>query len=146
MDVLQHAFANSYNRFFGLLGIYYSLQYLSLSDATVLTFLTPSATAVAGYFLLGERFARKDAAAGRKTLDPLYSESVVNFVFFVRVVLSLLGVILIARPQALFGASTPSEHAPSAREINIWRRLAEANVGEDGVTPSQRLIAVGYNR
>jgi len=93
----------------------------SLTASTgFLAFLTPSATAVAGYFLLEERFTSKETAAG---------------------LLSLLGVILIARPQALFGASAPSEHAPSAREIS--RRLAEANGDDDGVTPAQRLVAVG---
>lgn len=56
--------------------------------------------------------------------------------------LSLLGVILIARPRSLFGASAPSDHTPPAGEIS--RRLAEADGEEDGVTPAQRLIAVGY--
>lgn len=40
------------------------LQYLSLSDATVLTFLVPLTTAVAGFFFLGEAFQRKEAFAG----------------------------------------------------------------------------------
>jgi len=119
-EVRKLLFFRGFTGFFGLFGVYYSLQYLSLSDATVLTFLAPSATAVAGYFLLGELFSRKEAAAG---------------------LLSLLGVILIARPQALFGTSAPTEHAPSVGEIS--RRLAEAVVDEDGVTPAQRLIAVG---
>lgn len=44
--------------------MYYSLQYLSLSDATVLTFLSPFSTALAGYFFLGEAFSAKEAVAG----------------------------------------------------------------------------------
>jgi len=119
-EVRKLLFFRGFTGFFGLFGVYYSLQYLSLSDATVLTFLAPSATAVAGYFLLGERFARKEAAAG---------------------LLSLLGVILIARPQALFGAAASTDHAPLVGEIS--RRLAEVNGDEDGVTPAQRLVAVG---
>ncbi|EGN97441.1 hypothetical protein SERLA73DRAFT_184151 [Serpula lacrymans var. lacrymans S7.3] len=68
--------------FFGLFGMYFSLQYLSLADATVLTFLGPLATAVAGYFILKENYSKKEALAG---------------------ICSLMGVILIARPPFLFG-------------------------------------------
>ena len=53
-------------RFFGLFGVYYSLQYLSLSDATVLTFLVPMCTAMAGAVFLGENFPRREAFSGRK--------------------------------------------------------------------------------
>ena len=53
-------------RFFGLFGVYYSLQYLSLSDAIVLTFLAPMCTAMAGALFLGENFPRREAFAGRK--------------------------------------------------------------------------------
>ncbi|KAH8113036.1 DUF6-domain-containing protein [Phellopilus nigrolimitatus] len=53
-----------FSGFFGLFGIYYSLQYLSLSDATVLTFLSPLTTALAGCLFLGEVFKRKEAIAG----------------------------------------------------------------------------------
>lgn len=55
-------------RFFGLFGIYYSLQYLSLSDATVLTFLSPLCTAIAGALFLKEKMRRTQALAGRKRL------------------------------------------------------------------------------
>jgi len=70
------------NRFFGLFGIYYSLQYLSLSDATVLTFLAPFTTGIAGALLLNESFTRREALAG---------------------LFSLFGVVLIARPTFIFG-------------------------------------------
>ena len=53
-------------RFVGLFGIYYSLQYLSLTDATVLTFLVPMCTAMTGAFFLGEKFSRREVFAGRK--------------------------------------------------------------------------------
>ncbi|KAG8692415.1 hypothetical protein FRC08_009791 [Ceratobasidium sp. 394] len=68
--------------FFGLSGLYYSLQYMSLSDATVLTFLSPTVTAALGFLFLREAVSWKQAAAG---------------------VTSLLGVILIAKPTFLFG-------------------------------------------
>ncbi|KAF4583913.1 hypothetical protein EYR40_002411 [Pleurotus pulmonarius] len=88
--------------FFGLFGLYYSLRYLSLSDAVVLTFLSPLTTAISGSCLLGETFTKKEALAG---------------------VLSLSGVILIARPAFLFGGTS----------------LNEGSATES----SQRLIAVG---
>lgn len=51
-------------RFFGLFGVYYSLQYLSLSDATVLTFLGPLFTGVTGALFLKEKFTLKEGLAG----------------------------------------------------------------------------------
>jgi hypothetical protein len=51
-------------RFVGLFGVYLSLQYLSLSDGTVLMFLSPLCTAVAGAFFLGEMFSLSQALAG----------------------------------------------------------------------------------
>jgi drug/metabolite transporter (DMT)-like permease len=72
-----------FSGFVGLFGIYYSLQYLSLSDATVLTFLAPFTTAIAGAIFLNESFTRREALAGT---------------------FSLLGVVLIARPTFIFGS------------------------------------------
>ncbi|OBZ73037.1 hypothetical protein A0H81_07128 [Grifola frondosa] len=104
--------------FFGLFGIYYSLQYLSLSDATVLTFLAPMCTAVTCALLLHETFSWREALAG---------------------LFSLVGVVLIARPEFLFGR----------HDI----MLTDAGQVVDGVssvtdaiaaaTPAQRLGAVG---
>jgi drug/metabolite transporter (DMT)-like permease len=54
----------SSSRFFGLCGLYLSLQYLSVADATVLTFLTPLSTAVAGCLLLKEGYSVTQAVAG----------------------------------------------------------------------------------
>ncbi|KAF8151749.1 EamA-like transporter family-domain-containing protein [Crassisporium funariophilum] len=103
--------------FFGLFGVYYSLQYLSLSDATVLTFLAPTCTAIAGALLLGENFTRRQALAG---------------------LVSLVGVVLIARPTALFGAAA---HAPDSLPITDVG-IVLADNAEKG-TPTERLIAVG---
>lgn len=66
--------------FWGVYGLYYSVQYLPLAEATVLTFLAPILSCYAcSIFLPGEIFTRKQQFAG-----------------FV----SLIGVILIARPFA----------------------------------------------
>lgn len=93
--------------FFGLFGLYYSLQYMSLSDATVLTFLSPTVTAALGFLFLQEPVSWKQGVAG---------------------LVSLSGVVLIARPTFLFGGSGHMD----------------AGVGAGGptVTPAQRMIAV----
>ncbi|KAG8892811.1 hypothetical protein FRB99_002422 [Tulasnella sp. 403] len=67
--------------FVGLFGLYYSVQYLSLSDCTTIGFLTPFVTAFLGKVLLKEPFGRKEGYAA---------------------IVSFLGVILIARPSFLF--------------------------------------------
>lgn len=66
--------------FFGLFSIYYSLQYLPLSEATVLTFLAPCCTLFFGWLFLGEGFSYKEALAG---------------------LVALFGVVVIARPLSL---------------------------------------------
>ena len=94
--------------FFGLFGIYYSLQYLDLSDATVLTFLAPILTGYFGRIFLKEPFLRTELYAG---------------------VLSLIGVVLIARPQSLFGTNT----SVTAGEATGLQRLAAVGVSLLGV-------------
>lgn len=66
--------------FFGVFGLYYSVQYLELSDATVITFLTPTMASVLAWVFLRERLVLAEVAGG-----------------FV----ALLGVLLIARPGFL---------------------------------------------
>ncbi|KAI0331569.1 DUF6-domain-containing protein [Cubamyces sp. BRFM 1775] len=112
--------ARGFFGFFGLFGVYYSLQYLSLSDATVLTFLAPMCTAISGAVLLHEPFSWREALAG---------------------LASLFGVVLIARPQFLFGKQ---HHATPLTDIGhvveVARRAAEEMAA---VTPAQRVGAVG---
>lgn len=88
-------FFRGFSGFVGLLGIYYSLQYLSLSDATVLTFLAPLTSAVAAAILLGESFTLNQALAS---------------------ITSLVGVVLIARPSFLFHA--PPSSMPEKTTVN----------------------------
>ncbi|KIL61027.1 hypothetical protein M378DRAFT_868689 [Amanita muscaria Koide BX008] len=101
--------------FIGLFGIYFSLQYLSLSDATVLTFLSPLCTAAAGAILLKENFRLSQAFAG---------------------VVSLVGVILIARPPFLFKGNSISMDAAVMPISAIVIFNDEESVG-------MRVIAVG---
>lgn len=66
--------------FFGVFGLYYSVNYLELSDATVITFLTPTMAAILAWLFLGEKLIPAELGGG-----------------FV----ALLGVLLIARPAFL---------------------------------------------
>ncbi|KAI9439313.1 hypothetical protein H4582DRAFT_2076013 [Lactarius indigo] len=95
--------------FFGLSGMYFSLQYLSLSDAVVLSFLSPILTGFTGAIFLKEPFSRNELFAG---------------------LCSFLGVVLIARPQFLFGK------LPADRSAGIPADLSEV------ATPEQRMLSV----
>lgn len=68
--------------FFGVFGLYFSLQYLSLSDAVLITFLIPMVTAFLAWVLIGEHYSLLEGACA---------------------VLSLGSVLLIAKPDFLFG-------------------------------------------
>ncbi|KAH0580497.1 hypothetical protein H2248_001992 [Termitomyces sp. 'cryptogamus'] len=104
-----------FSGFFGLLGIYYSLQYLSLSDATVLTFLSPLCTGIAGAIFLKERYTMGQALAS---------------------LCSLVGVVLIARPTFLLKEISPSNFIINEYDLSFLQGDLEK------VTPQQRLIAV----
>lgn len=75
--------------FFGVFGLYWSLLYLPLAEATVLTFLAPILTCYACSLLIkGESFSRQQQLAGFT---------------------SLVGAVFIARPGNLFtSSSSPS--------------------------------------
>ena len=53
-------------RFVSLAGMYFSLHHLSLSDATVLTFIAPILTGFSGAVVLKEPLSLKETMAGRK--------------------------------------------------------------------------------
>ncbi|KAJ3813036.1 integral membrane protein DUF6 [Lentinula aff. lateritia] len=110
-----------FSGFFGVFGIYFSLKFLSLSDATVLTFLSPLCTAVAGALFLGETVGRKEIFAG---------------------LFSLIGVIFIARPTSLFGHHSPSLDGTT---LLINSTNASSTMASPSATPTQRLIAVGVS-
>ncbi|KAL4877188.1 hypothetical protein BJY04DRAFT_198728 [Aspergillus karnatakaensis] len=84
--------------FWGVYGLYYSVQYLPLSEATVLTFLAPILSCYAcSIFLPHEIFTRKHQLAG---------------------LVSLVGVVLIARPFAFLqsGAGEDADPLEPSRE------------------------------
>ncbi|KAF8510136.1 hypothetical protein BU17DRAFT_55662 [Hysterangium stoloniferum] len=100
--------------FFGLFGLYYPLIYLSLSDTVILSFLAPTTTSIAGFLLLHETISRREVFAG---------------------LLSLFGVVLVARPQSLFGTHSEDMPLPVEDSPDVSATIAIAS--------TQRLIAVG---
>ncbi|KAG5363746.1 putative transport protein [Yarrowia sp. B02] len=94
--------------FFGVFGLYYSLNYLELSDATVLTFLTPVATSLLAWMFLGERFTRSMALGG---------------------LVAFAGVILIARPVFLFQLLTGSKDTSGVRPVDRLRSIGFSMLG-----------------
>jgi drug/metabolite transporter (DMT)-like permease len=100
--------------------MYFSLQYLPLSDATVLTFITPTLTTFSGAIFLKEVLSLKETCAGCKFSQAI---SVIIAVYGVLLVCSFFGVILIARPHFLFGS-------PKGEPSEV-------------VTPGQRMLSVG---
>jgi drug/metabolite transporter (DMT)-like permease len=110
--------------FWGVFGMYYSLIYLPLADATVITFLAPSLTCWVCSFLLKEPFTKIDRIGS---------------------LVSLVGVVFIARPTSLFFSSAEAPPASGNTEVvgsNSTVVIPDAS-NYDNVTPAERLAAVG---
>ncbi|KAI0550906.1 DUF6-domain-containing protein [Xylaria curta] len=106
--------------FIGLFGLYYSLSYLEISDATAISFLVPTWTAILCYVWLGESYRIQEAFSG---------------------LISLAGVLLIARPAFLFGSVT----APDKEDARMTAFIVDgAPEGLPVGSPSspQRTLAV----
>lgn len=115
--------------FFGVFGMYYSLLYLPLADATVITFLAPSLACWACSYLINEPFTRMEQIAAY---------------------VSLFGVVLIARPVSLFSSLSHSEASPAQDGAGADLLPTPTNgttsrlaADYDQVTPAQRAAAVG---
>ena len=83
--------------FGGIGSLYYSLAYLPLGDATSITFLGPCAAAILSRIFLGETFTLVEAGAAG---------------------VSLLGVVLVAKPPALFGPGS-ADDAPMRNGVPV---------------------------
>ena len=112
--------ARGFCGFFGVFGMYYSLLYLPLADATVITFLAPGISCWVCSKLLKEPFTR--------------AEMIGTFV-------SLIGVLFIARPTTLFHAFGASANVPVSGDTFDQEPATAGNY--DSVTPAQRLEGVG---
>lgn len=114
--------------FFGIYGMWYSMMYLPLAEATVISFLAPSVAGYVCHVLIHDPFTRKEQIAS---------------------VLALVGVVFIARPTSLFSSSAAAEGAQTPPAAGINATAAATNVtgpaphlgGE--ATPAQRLTAIG---
>src|ERR1700761_2736098 len=117
--------ARGFGGFFGVFGMYYSLMYLPLADATVITFLSPVIACAVCAYILKEPFTRMEQIAA---------------------VLSMLGVVLIARPTAIFSYFQPADPQPDNTTIseslgNITLPSSTSSL-ERTVTPHQKVMAV----
>jgi drug/metabolite transporter (DMT)-like permease len=115
--------------FCGVFGMYYSLLYLPLADATVLTFLSPGIANWACSKLINEPFSRGEQLG---------------------TLISFVGVIFIAKPVSLLGGTGNSATPPATGNgdvaptngTEVGAHGADASNFEN-VTSSQRLMAVG---
>lgn len=110
--------------FVGIFGMWQSIIYLPLAEATVITFLVPCVTGYLCHVFIHEPFTRKEQLA--------------SFV-------ALVGVLLIARPAVLLGLDNPpaDNAAPGISRSNMsvaaWGSHRDE---EDATTPTQRLGAI----
>jgi drug/metabolite transporter (DMT)-like permease len=113
--------------FFGIYGLWYSMMYLPLAEATVITFLAPSVAGYICHVVLHEPFTRV--------------EQISSFV-------ALGGVILIAHPTSLFSAAAAASSSPGVPPPD-----SQGGVGGNGTsalpgldhetTAAERLAAIG---
>lgn len=105
--------------FFGVFGLYYSLMYLSLSDAVALTFLVPMVTAFLAHVLLKERYSVFEGACS---------------------LFSLVGVLLIAKPSSIFGTTSSKDDAIESSSTE--KRLIATGFGLFGVLASSMVYII----
>ncbi|KAL6801905.1 hypothetical protein J3E68DRAFT_434915 [Trichoderma sp. SZMC 28012] len=108
-----------FSGFFGIYGMWYSMMYLPLADATVITFLAPGIAGLLCYFALHEPFTRPEQIA---------------------TAVALLGVVLIARPVSLFTALSPSDDQVVDSPEQVDGAFPSL---EHEATAEERLVAVG---
>lgn len=118
-DVRLLLLARGFSGFFGIYGMWYSMMYLPLADATVITFLAPGVAGLLCYFVLREPFTKAEQLA---------------------TAVALLGVVLIARPVSLFMALSSSED----QVVDSPEQVDGALPGlEHEPTAEERLLAIG---
>lgn len=114
--VLHLLIVRAVSGFMGVYGLYYSVQYLDLSEATVITFLAPIMTCYACSLLIpGETFTRRQQLAA---------------------VVSLVGVVLIARPFAKFqrgSGSSSDKNGESPDDADAYHHILATIVALAGV-------------
>lgn len=116
--------ARGFFGFFGVFGQYFSLLYLPISEATILTFLAPVGASYAFSLLIPkETFSRQQQLAG---------------------LISLIGVVFIARPASLFTKDSPTS---GMADVGVGlpgnSTLLPREASSSTVTSAQHLQAVG---
>ncbi|RFN48819.1 hypothetical protein FIE12Z_6874 [Fusarium flagelliforme] len=101
----------------GLFGLYYSLSYLDVSDATVITFLVPTLTAFIAWVALREPFTVNEALAG---------------------LIAFTGVLFVARPAFLF----PNKDSFLTGYASAATTAAKGLISAAKATPQERTIAI----
>lgn len=115
-----------FSGFFGIFGMWFSMMYLPLAEATVITFLAPCVAGYICHVLLHDPFTRREQIAS---------------------LLALVGVVFIARPASLFGLG--GGEGTGAAPITGVEMVVNATQGEhrpqtaEEATPAQRLMAIG---
>ncbi|KAL6918622.1 hypothetical protein FSST1_010117 [Fusarium sambucinum] len=101
----------------GLFGLYYSLSYLDVSDATVITFLVPTLTAFIAWVALREPFTINEASAG---------------------LIAFTGVLFVARPAFIFPHNDSFLSGSSPGDESATKGILSAVKA----TPQERTIAI----
>ena len=112
--------------FLGVFGMYFSLLYLPLSEATVLTFLAPILTCyLCSWVMPGESFSRQQQFAG---------------------LVSLVGVVFIARPISFFASSNSQGRGDGSQAAsNSTLPETAPTDATSPPTPQQHLIATAIS-
>ncbi|KAI8960852.1 hypothetical protein F5Y11DRAFT_349055 [Daldinia sp. FL1419] len=124
-DVRWPLALRGFSGFFGIYGMWYSVKYIPLAEATVITFLAPNIAGYLCHIFMHEPFTRVEQLAS---------------------VVALGGVVLITRPTSLFsGATSPSAVSDIATEsvTNSTAEVASYSNGEHTSTSAERLTAIG---
>ncbi|KAI1766850.1 hypothetical protein GGR53DRAFT_181432 [Hypoxylon sp. FL1150] len=115
--------------FFGIYGMWYSVKYIALAEATVITFLAPNIAGYMCHLLMHEPFTRQ--------------EQIASFI-------ALGGVILITRPVSLFsGEPSPTTTTTGSIEAEVLTNVTAVETsqyypgGTHVTTSSERLVAIG---
>jgi len=109
--------------FFGIFGLWYSMMYLPLAEATVITFLVPGIAGYICHVLLRDPYTRKEQLAS---------------------LLAFAGVVLIARPTSLFSSDPATDPSAVAVAVAVPRNATQPLAASpEHVSPSERLGAIG---
>ncbi|KAI1453802.1 hypothetical protein F4805DRAFT_356979 [Annulohypoxylon moriforme] len=125
-DIRWLLLLRGFTGFFGIFGMWYSVKYIPLAEATVISFLAPNIAGYMCHILIHDTFTRREQLA--------------SFI-------ALGGVVLITRPLSLFSGASP-QTAPSTIAVEaVFNATAEGVSypgGGHSPTSAERLKAIGF--